>query len=48
MNEQRYKVEHLQDYTGILTNHNWRNGTFKMELKVEDNPVLKDRWTEKK
>ena len=47
MNEERYKVEHLQDYTGILTYHNWRNGTFKMELKVEDNPVLKERWTEK-
>ena len=47
MNEQRYKVEHLQDYTGILTYYKWRNGTFKMELKVEDNPVLKERWTEK-
>ena len=39
MNEQPYKVEHLQDYQGILTHHDAR-GKFKMELKVEDNPVL--------
>ena len=47
MNEQPYKVEHLQDYQGILISHNRHNGKFKMELKVEDNPVLKERWTEK-
>ena len=46
MNEQLYKVEHLREYTGILTNK-FSNGKFKMELKVEDNPVLKERWTEK-
>lgn len=40
MNEQPYKVEHLQEYTGILTSPDARNGKFKMELKVEDNPVL--------
>ena len=39
MSEQRYKAEHLQDYTGILTSDDTR-GSFKMELKVEDNPVL--------
>ena len=46
MNEQPYKVEHLREYTGILTSV-FSNGKFKMELKVEDNPVLKERWTEK-
>ena len=46
MNEQPYKVEHLREYTGILTSQ-FSNGKFKMELKVEDNPVLKERWTEK-
>ena len=46
MNEHPYNVEHLREYTGILTS-NFSNGTFKMELKVEDNPVLKERWTEK-
>ena len=40
MSEHRYKEEHLQDYQGILTSHNRHNGTFKMALKVEDNPVL--------
>ena len=40
MSEERYKEEHLQEYTGILTGHNNHNGKFKMELKVEDNPVL--------
>ena len=46
MNEHPYNVEHLREYTGILTSV-FSNGTFKMELKVEDNPVLKERWTEK-
>ena len=46
MNEHPYKVEHLREYTGILTSK-FSNGNFKMELKVEDNPVLKGRWTEK-
>ena len=46
MNEQPYKVEHLREYTGILTSP-FSNGQFKMELKVEENPVLKERWTEK-
>ena len=46
MNELPYKVEHLREYTGILTSK-FSNGNFKMELKVEDNPVLKGRWTEK-
>ena len=40
MNEQRYKAEHLREYTGILTSA-ISNSRFKMELKVEDNPVLK-------
>ena len=40
MNEHRYKEKHLQDYQGILTSHNRHNGTFKMALKVENNPVL--------
>ena len=39
MSEQPYKTKHLQDYTGILTS-GFSNGRFKMELKVEDNPVL--------
>ena len=47
MNEEPYKTEDLQEYTGILTSHNTHNDKFKMELKVEDNPVLKERWTEK-
>ena len=46
MNDQPYKLEHLQAYTGILTSE-FSNGNFKMELKVEDNPVLKERWTKK-
>ena len=46
MNELPYKVEHLRKYIGILTSK-FSNGKFKMELKVEDNPVLKERWTEK-
>ena len=45
MNEHPYKSEHLQDYTGILT-HNDTRGSLKMELKVEDNPVL-ERSVEK-
>ena len=45
MNEHPYKVEHLQDYTGILTSER-SSGTFKMELKLEDNPVL-ERSVEK-
>ena len=47
MNEQPYKAEHLREYIGILTS-TFSNGKFKMELKVEDNPVLKERWTKKK
>ena len=47
MNEQPYKAKDLQEYTGILTHHSQYNERFKMELKVEDNPVLKERWTEK-
>ena len=47
MNEESYKAEDLQEYTGILTSPDARNEKFKMELKVEDNPVLKERWTEK-
>ena len=46
MNELPYKVEHLRKYIGILTSK-FSNGKIKMELKVEDNPVLKERWTEK-
>ena len=41
MNELPYKMEHLQEYKGILTSSDARKGNFKMELKVEDNPVLK-------
>ena len=40
MTEQRYNAEHLREYTGILTSE-FSGGRFKMELKVEDNPVLK-------
>jgi len=47
MNEEPYKSEHLQEYKGILTSHDAQSGKFKMELKVEDNPVLKERWTQK-
>ena len=47
MNENPYDQNHLVEYTGILTSHNTYNERFKMELKVEDNPVLKERWTEK-
>ena len=46
MNEQPYKVEHLQEYTGILTSDDADSEKFKMELKVEDNPVM-ERWTQK-
>ena len=47
MSEQPYDQKHLQEYTGILTSPDARSEKFKMELKVEDNPVLKERWTEK-
>ena len=47
MNENPYDQKHLQEYTGILTSSDAHNEKFKMELKVEDNPVLKERWTEK-
>lgn len=40
MNELPYKVEHLEVYTGILTEHNIHDSTFKMELNSADNPVL--------
>ena len=40
MNEQRYKKEHLRYYRGILTSE-VRGNDFKMELKIEDNSVLK-------
>lgn len=46
MNELPYKFEHLREYTGILTSK-FSNGKFKMELKLEDNPVVKERWSEK-
>ena len=46
MNEQPYKVEHLQEYTGILTSPDARGEKFQMELKVEDNPIM-DRWAQK-
>lgn len=46
MNEHPYKEEHLQKYTGILTSDDARNESFKMELKVEENPIMK-RWTQK-
>ena len=45
MSEHRYKAEDLQEYTGILTS-GIGNSRFKMELKVEDNPVL-ERSVEK-
>ena len=45
MNEQPYNAEHLREYTGILTSE-FSGGRFKMELKVEDNPVL-ERSVEK-
>lgn len=40
MNEHPYKAEHLEAYTGILTEHNTHNGTFKMDLNSAENPVL--------
>ena len=46
MNEQPYDKEHLEAYTGILTSPDARTERFKMELKAEDNPVMK-RWTQK-
>ena len=46
MNEHPYKVEDLQEYTGILTSDDARSERFKMELKAEDNPVM-ERWTQK-
>ena len=46
MNELPYKVEHLRKYTGILTSK-FSDGRFKMDLKVDDNPFVKERWTEK-
>ena len=45
MNEQPYDKEDLAEYTGISTSE-CSGGTFKMELKVEDNPVL-ERSVEK-
>ena len=47
MNEHPYKEKHLEEYTGILTSLEAQSGRFKMELKVEDNPVIKERWTQK-
>ena len=44
MNEQPYKAVHLREYRGILIS-NLSNGIIKMELKVEDNPIL-ERSTE--
>ena len=46
MNEQPYDEKHLEEYTGILTSLEAQSGKFKMELKVEDNPVL-ERSVEK-
>ena len=46
MNEHPYKEKHLQEYTGILISPDARNEKFKMELKVEDNPVM-ERLTDK-
>lgn len=40
MNEKRYDKKHLKPYQGVLTSE-VQNGRFKMELKVEDNDVLK-------
>ena len=45
MSEHRYNAEHLREYTGILTSE-FSGGRFKMELKVEGNPVL-ERSVEK-
>ena len=39
MNERRCKPEHLRPYQGVLSSE-VQNGRFKMELKVEENPVL--------
>ena len=39
MNERRCKPEHLRLYRGVLTS-GVQNDRFKMELKVEENPVL--------
>ena len=39
MNERRCKPEHLRLYQGVLTS-GVQNDRFKMELKVEENPVL--------
>ena len=48
MNEDPYKSEHLQEYTGILTSDDAQSSErFKMELKAEDNPVIRERWTQK-
>ena len=46
MSEERYNVEHLQDYIGILTSHDIHHEKFTMELKAEDNPVM-ERWAAK-
>ena len=46
MNKQPYDKDHLQEYTGILISPDARNEKFKMEIKTEDNPVMK-RWTQK-
>lgn len=40
MNEPSYKTDHLEEYRGILTEHNTHSGRFKMELKLADNSVL--------
>ena len=40
MNEQRYKKDDLQDYKGILISQDRHSGRFRMELKVEDNPIF--------
>ena len=45
MNEQPYDEKHLREYTGILTSE-FSGQRFKMELKVEDSPVL-ERSVEK-
>ena len=41
MSEHIYKAEHLEVYTGILTEHNIHDSTFKMELNLAENPILK-------
>lgn len=46
MNKNPYHQKHLQKYTGILISPDARGEKFKMELKVEDNPVM-ERWTQK-